>query len=57
MELKLESDAKVKQGSRAGVYFERSSSVNGKPSYSMGDNAIWYNNVIDAWIIGPIDDF
>ena len=56
MELKLENDAKLHQGSRAGVYFEMSSNVNGKPSYSMGEYAIWYNSEFNAWLFGSIDD-
>ena len=51
----MENDAKVTQGHLAGVYFEISSNVNGKPSYSMGAFAIWYNNEFDAWLFGSID--
>ena len=51
----MENDAKVYQGHFAGVYFEMSSNVNGKPSYSMGDNAIWYHNEVNAWLFGSID--
>ena len=57
VEVKLENDAKLYQGSRAGIYLTLSDLINGKPSYhSSGDNYIWYNNEINAWMFGSIDD-
>ena len=55
VEVKLENDAKVYQGYKAGLY-EISSNVNGKPSFSNGNNAIQYNNQLNAWLVGSNDD-
>ena len=52
----MENDAKEVEGFFAGRY-ERSSVVNGKPSYKMDDvAAIWYSTETTDWIIGKIDD-
>ena len=50
----MKNDIKEKHGSRAGRY-ERSSDINKKPSYKMGDVAIWYNE-LDSWMIGSTDN-
>ena len=52
--IKLENDAKAHEGSKAGLY-ERASDVNGKPSYRMGNLAIWYYPNYNKWIIGHFD--
>ena len=51
----MENHIKYVQGTRAGRY-ERSSDVNGQPSYKMGGNAIWYNEVYKSWNIGSINE-
>merc|ERR1711962_657911 len=56
VEVKLENDVKLHQGSRAGIYLTLSDLINGKPSYRSGDNYIWFNNEANAWIFGYIDD-
>ena len=53
--IKMKNGIKEKQGTRAGRY-ERSSDVNGQPSYKMGSNAIWYNEVYKSWNIGSINE-
>ena len=55
MIIELQNGAKENQGSRAGKY-ERSSDVNGKPSYKNDDNAIWYSKENNNWMVGTIDD-
>ena len=50
----MNNDIKEEQGSRAGRY-ERSSDVNGKPSYRNDDNAIWHYGE-NKWMIGSIDN-
>ena len=52
--IKMKNGIKEKQGTRAGRY-EISSDVNGKPSYKMGDDAIWYNGELNLWTIGSIN--
>ena len=52
--IKLENDAKAHEGSKAGLY-ERASDINGKPSYRMGNQAIWYYHKSNKWIIGSFD--
>ena len=47
----LKNDIRESQG-RAGTY-ERSTDVNGKPSYKKDDDAIWYDRE-DRWVIGSI---
>ena len=53
--IKMESHIEYVQGTRAGRY-EISSDVNGKPSYKMGDDAIWYNERYKSWTIGSINE-
>ena len=36
--------------------YKSSTSVNGKPSYELGQNAIWYKKDTKQWIIGPLKD-
>ena len=53
--IKMENHIKDVQGTRAGRY-ERSSDVNGQPSYKMGGDAIWYNEEYKSWNIGSINE-
>ena len=53
--IELENGAKDHQGCRAGIY-QRSSDVNGKPSYIMGRQAIWYHPDSNHWSVGNIND-
>ena len=55
IKMKNESLIKDIQGTRAGRY-ERSSDVNGQPSYKMGGDAIWYNEEYKSWTIGSINE-
>ena len=55
MKISLENDALASQGSYAGTY-KISTNVNGKPSYTFGEKAIWYYEGNNLWIIGLIDD-
>ena len=48
----LKNDIREYQGGRAGTY-ERSTDVNGKPSYMKDDDAIWYDRK-DHWVIGSV---
>ena len=52
--VEVENDVKDFQDGLAGRY-ERSNDVNGKPSYKIGERAIWYNKEINNWIIGYFD--
>ena len=51
----LDNNAKVAQGSREGIY-HNSSMVNGKPSWTSTNQAIWYDQQFDNWIVGPLNN-
>ena len=52
--IQLDNHVNAVQGYKAGNY-ARSSYVNGKPSFKMGEQAIWYNTEYNEWLIGSID--
>ena len=51
----LENNALVAQGSKEGIY-HNSSMVNGKASWTSTSQAIWYDQELSNWNIGPLDD-
>ena len=56
VKITLSNDALATHGSYAGTY-EKSTDVNGKPSYTSCKNyVIWYLDIHNLWMIGPISD-
>ena len=56
MKISLENDALASQGSYVGTY-NISTTVNGKPSYTFGEKAIWYKGGnYNLWFIGLIGE-
>ena len=50
----LKNNALAAQRSREGIY-RQSSVVNGKTSWVSKSQAIWYNQELNEWAIGPLD--
>ena len=51
----MSNNALVSHWSYAGTY-KISTDVNGKPSYILDENAIWFYPDYNLWFIGPISD-
>ena len=50
----MKNDAKIKQGTREGIY-EAHQTVNGKQSWKSTDNAIWFVKEYNSWGIGDLN--
>ena len=55
IDITLENDALESHGERVGLY-EKSSQVNGRPSWSSTSQAIWFVDSLNRWAIGDLED-